>query len=73
MCLIFKKDIAGDELKFGDEIECGVFVTDPLNKTVKLSIRSSEVRINLILKCINIELLAGIFQFNLGYKFRLCA
>ena len=36
-------DIAGDELKFGDEIECGVFVIDSLTKTVKLSVRSREV------------------------------
>ena len=36
-------DIAGDELKFGDEIECGVFVIDSLTKTVKLSVRSREL------------------------------
>jgi glutamate--cysteine ligase catalytic subunit len=37
------KDIQNDELKFGDEIECGVLVIDDDNKTVKLSIRSKEV------------------------------
>lgn len=36
-------DIEGDELRFGDEIECGVFVVDPDTKTVKLSVRSAEV------------------------------
>ena len=36
-------DIAGDELRFGDEIECGVFVVDNIKKTVKLSVRSREV------------------------------
>jgi predicted RNA-binding protein with RPS1 domain len=36
-------DIADDELKFGDEIECGVFVVDDSAKTVKLSVRSAEL------------------------------
>ena len=43
------KDIHDDELKFGDEIECGIFVVDPITKTVKLSVRSAEV----ILVCCN--------------------
>lgn len=38
------KDIHDDELKFGDEIECGVFMVNHEEKTVKLSIRSAEVR-----------------------------
>jgi glutamate--cysteine ligase catalytic subunit len=37
------KDIANDELKFGDEVECGVFAVDPVRKTVKLSVRSAQV------------------------------
>ncbi len=37
------KDVQNDELKFGDEIECGVFVVDPVNKTIKLSVRAAEV------------------------------
>lgn len=37
------KDICDDDLRFGDEIECGVFVIDKTEKTVKLSIRSIEV------------------------------
>jgi glutamate--cysteine ligase catalytic subunit len=37
------KDISGDELRFGDEIECGIFVVDPNKKTVKLSVRSPEL------------------------------
>lgn len=44
--LYFLIDIAGDELRFGDEIECGVFVVDHINKTVKLSVRSREVNYN---------------------------
>lgn len=37
------KDLQDDELKFGDEVECGVFVVDHQKKTVKLSIRGAEV------------------------------
>lgn len=37
------KDRQNDELKFGDEIECGIFVVDNDNKTVKLAIRGAEV------------------------------
>lgn len=37
------KDLSNDELKFGDEIECGIFAVDHANKTVKLSIRGAEV------------------------------
>ena len=39
------KDIHDDELKFGDEIECGIYVIDDTKKTVKLSIRGADVRI----------------------------
>jgi glutamate--cysteine ligase catalytic subunit len=38
------KEIKDDQLKFGDEIECGIFAIDHTNKTVKLSIRSAELR-----------------------------
>ena len=41
------KDIQDDELRFGDEIECGIFVVDPVNKTVKISVRSAEIRAEL--------------------------
>ena len=37
------KDLQNDELRFGDEIECGVLEVDSVNKTVKLSIRGAEV------------------------------
>lgn len=46
---LFLLDIAGDELRFGDEIECGVFVVDNIKKTVKLSVRSREVTISSLL------------------------
>jgi glutamate--cysteine ligase catalytic subunit len=42
------KDIQNDELKFGDEIECGVFTVDSVNKTVKVSVRSKEVKMRLV-------------------------
>ena len=37
------KGLENDELKWGDEIECGILLVDHANKTVKISMRSSEV------------------------------
>lgn len=37
------KDLQNDELKFGDEIECGIFAVDSVNKTVKIALRGVEV------------------------------
>ena len=37
------KDLQGDELRFGDEIECGIFVLDSEKKTVKITTRGAEV------------------------------
>eukprot|EP01035_Chromulina_nebulosa_P027952 gene27952-36830_t len=42
------KDIHDDELRFGDEIECGIFVVDGSNKSIQISIRSAELRLQLI-------------------------
>ena len=39
------KDVENDELKFGDEIECGILVLDKESKTVKISVRAAEVSI----------------------------
>ena len=41
------KDIHDDELRFGDEIECGIFVVDSSSKSIQISIRSAEVRIHI--------------------------
>jgi hypothetical protein len=38
------KDLKGDELLWGDEIEYGIFVLDEQNKKVRLSLRAKEVR-----------------------------
>lgn len=38
------KDLKGDELLWGDEIEYGIFVLDHQNKKVRLSLRAKEVR-----------------------------
>ena len=38
------KDLKGDELLWGDEIEYGVFQLDAENKKVRLSLRAKEVR-----------------------------
>jgi hypothetical protein len=37
------KDLKGDELLWGDEIEYGVFHIDPHSKKVRLSLRAKEV------------------------------
>jgi len=37
------KDLRGDELLWGDEIEYGVFHVDPVTKKVRLSLRGKEV------------------------------
>ena len=37
------KDLKGDELLWGDEIEYGVFILDHENKKIRLSIRAKEV------------------------------
>lgn len=43
------KDLENNDFKFGDEIESGVFVVDPEEKTVKISNRASEVRQTILL------------------------
>lgn len=37
------KDLKGDELLWGDEIEYGIFKVDPTNKKIRLSLRAKEV------------------------------
>ena len=37
------KDLKGDELLWGDEIEYGVFCLDPETKKIRLSLRAKEV------------------------------
>ncbi len=37
------KDLQEDLLRFGDEIECGIFVLDGDKRTVKLTTRGAEV------------------------------
>jgi glutamate--cysteine ligase catalytic subunit len=37
------KDLKGDELLWGDEIEYGIFHIDPETKKVRLSLRAKEV------------------------------
>ena len=41
------KDLRGDELLWGDEIEYGVFHIDPESKKVRLSLRGKEVSKNI--------------------------
>ena len=37
------KDIQDDELRWGDEVECGILLVNHELKTIKISLRSSEV------------------------------
>jgi glutamate--cysteine ligase catalytic subunit len=39
------KDLKGDELLWGDEIEYGIFHLDPETKKVRLSLRAKQVSI----------------------------
>jgi glutamate--cysteine ligase catalytic subunit len=45
------KDLKGDELLWGDEIEYGIFHMDPESKKVRLSLRAKEVSLKLFYKC----------------------
>jgi glutamate--cysteine ligase catalytic subunit len=38
------KDLQGDELLWGDEIEYGIFTVDHNKKEIRLSLRAKEVR-----------------------------
>jgi glutamate--cysteine ligase catalytic subunit len=40
------KDLQGDELLWGDEIEYGIFKVDHEQKKVRLSLRAKEVRLS---------------------------
>jgi hypothetical protein len=40
------KDLKGDELLFGDEVEYGVFILDHEKKKIRLSLRAKEVQEN---------------------------
>jgi len=42
------KDLKGDELLWGDEIEYGIFKVDPENKKVRLSLRAKVVSVSCI-------------------------
>jgi len=44
------KDLKGDELLWGDEIEYGIFVLDGEEKKIRLSLRAKEVRVG---RCIS--------------------
>lgn len=38
------KNLKGDELLWGDEVEYGIFVLDEERKMIRLSLRAKEVR-----------------------------
>jgi len=43
------KNLKGDELLWGDEVEYGIFVLDDENKKIRLSLRAKEVSICIFL------------------------
>ena len=45
------KDLQGDELLWGDEIEYGIFKVDHSNKKVRLSLRAKEVNFYFVYIC----------------------
>lgn len=47
------KDLKGDELLWGDEIEYGIFVLDGEEKKIRLSLRAKEVREGFVGRCIS--------------------
>lgn len=47
------KDLKGDELLWGDEIEYGIFVLDPENKKIRLSLRAKEVCVDTHIYCVS--------------------
>ena len=43
------KDLKGDELLWGDEIEYGIFHLDPQTKQIRLSLRAKDVSTHIVL------------------------
>ena len=42
------KNLKGDELLWGDEVEYGIFILDDENKKIRLSLRAKEVCVYII-------------------------
>lgn len=61
------KDVQNDELKFGDEIECGIFAVDPEQRTAKLSIRGAEV-FSLLKHTVSLNLISSFPVFADSYS-----
>ena len=47
------KDLKGDELLWGDEIEYGIFKVDKDKKKIRLSLRATEVSLCRVLSCMH--------------------
>lgn len=64
------KNVQNDELKFGDEIECGIFAVDAEKRTAKLSIRGAEVKssISKIKPSFSLHFLCMIRRFGLNCR-----
>jgi len=60
------KDLNGDELLWGDEIEYGIFHIDPETKKIRLSLRAKDVSrdVNVHLKEMNSSIKITCFIFS---------
>ena len=54
------KNLKGDELLWGDEVEYGIFILDDENKKIRLSLRAKEV-------CVYIMLVYNIVRFECSH------
>ena len=48
------KNLKGDELLWGDEVEYGIFILDDENKKIRLSLRAKEVCAYMLVLFINV-------------------
>ena len=48
------KNLKGDELLWGDEVEYGIFILDDENKKIRLSLRAKEVCVYMLVLFINV-------------------
>lgn len=63
------KDLKGDELLWGDEIEYGIFSLDRDNKKIRLSLRAKEVSSRCAVPPQPRAPLLGVFNVCLGFYF----
>ena len=58
------KDLKGDELLWGDEIEYGIFHVEPGTKKIRLSLRAKEVSRRGVFRKYNTQIKMDCFEFS---------